>query len=136
MKYILGAAAILSMIAGTAMAAPMSQASGKTCVGIVASSWYRGLIFFKPILQKNGTTNVGVWIDYSGAYQNRPEPTPGTPKEGEFSMQIGAEKLAFTTIKGAIYDIHFDGTSVVGKVNRVYGGLVDVTFPCHVSAPI
>jgi hypothetical protein len=138
MKNILGAVVILSMITGAAMANPMSQASGKTCVGTVMNNrGFAHLVFVKPMLQMDGSTKVGVWIDYHGTSQNRPEPTTGTPLEGNFPMAAGVENLEFTSILFKVpYVVHYDGTSIVGKANLIMGGLTNLTLACHASPAI
>jgi hypothetical protein len=125
----LGAAVILSMMAGTAIAVPMSQAAGKTCSGAVMSPYGQPiLVFIQPTV-----SSATVWIDFYGATQNRPEPAKGTPLMGTFPVSEGSDALEFTSLWGAQYKVKFDGLAIVGTA-LFRGKVMQVNLPCHMSS--
>jgi hypothetical protein len=129
MKNILGAAVILSMLAGSAFAAPMSQATGKTCSGAVMSTYGQPIVvFIQP-----SVSSATVWIDFNGATQNRPEPAKGTPLMGTFPVSEGSDTLEFTSLWGGKYKVTFDGLAIVGT-DLFRGGVMQVNLPCHTRA--
>jgi hypothetical protein len=134
-KNVLGAAVILSMITGVAIAAPISQASGKTCIGSwVNEMGYTNRMFVKPIAQSDGSTDVTVWLEWRGATQPRDEPNSGTPVAATFKLSPGTDKVPFKTIKGTEFQIQYNGSGIVAESADSIGVSKKVELPCHTTA--